>query len=582
MLFAPPTAPWSVALSYAMATGGLFGLVLVASRDFGTPLAPGAFQGVDWWPMYLLMVGLVLLPIVAVIHRRWLASRSPVPLGTYLFPTAVVAATDDDITVHRFESSPQVATSHGPEHVVVDVLDGGRRFRMRIDRTMEAMQQIAFAASALRAGRMSAIEGDTAWLLQVDPLVGSGVGPFPRALKPLPKPLLSPWPIAAMLSITVAPGLAMLRDEFSDSILIDQLQHSEDLPAIRWYAGSPGRLAEEAAMEWLPRLAETRFSRGVELRSSQYWYAYLEDFDLQGGTVRANHLPDALLEEAVASGSIAKLREFIAAHQDPRHEGRRMLAQQTIDRKYADALSAFDAQAIEGRRLRQAMDATLEWLRLNDSSAVQVVFRPGAPAGIDIADKILLREQAGAGCSEVTPAAPFLQRERWIHAESRIVQLLQRGFASIAPSDVLSLVATDVAELDPSRPRLEVEYRVMPLGSSRNPVVFREEATNECLLGLAVRFELMLIPPGKASAYSIRVSAQPPEYFTVGSYGRFTDASTDSAYDRMLGLAFDDLATALRTQLFAPDSAASSRMEEELQTWGAEAEAKSRGDNPSP
>lgn len=564
-----PLPTWA-SVSAAVA-GALLAWWLVAEQ-FGQPGLPGALQGLSWWPIYFVACGWMLGAVLPALHLRWLNGRVGVPAGVYLFATAVVQVRGGRIHAHRFVSPPLLSTTHRHGRVVVRVWDDQQAFTLNVPRTMESMRQVAFAASALRATGMSMRAADVEWLGEQDPLVRRRRD----VQRPVPRPVAAHlgkvWPSVVVASMVFSAVVQGLRNDASDRALVASIRSDDDVAHLRWYASSTGDHAEEAATRWLPELASQRFERGVQLQSSAYWKRFLDDFhdfDDLVRSVRSAHLPDALLAEALADGSVDALRAFVAAHPGPGHEQRRATADSAIGARYLAAAVAFDQQATRGRRLRQVMTATFDWLKDNDTSSVQVLFRPSEPSGIDAADAYLEREQARFACSRFTPATPFLAQDRWRYAERRILQLLQRGFASIAPEDVLALEATEVSELDPTRPRIEVAYRVAPLGGQRSPTVFVERTTQECVLGLTVRFDIQIAPPGGGRAHSVRVDADPPDEFEVAHAGRFVSGSTDNSYDRMLGLAFANLATALRTELFASDSQASTDMEAAMRAWDA-------------
>src|SRR5690606_28893053 len=119
----------------------------------------------------------------------------------------------------------------------------------------------------------------------------------------------------------------------------------------------------------------------------------------------------------------------------------------------------------------------------------------------------------------IAPVAPHFTPERSTMRESNITRVLSQGFAPIFPSDVMQLEhagrITDAERDAPlTQPAFDVSYAIRPSGS-----VYTSDTSTRGFVGIHVDFHIQMRIPDDAETWGVDTSVEPPEHFTVTSFG---------------------------------------------------------------
>ncbi|MBX3270731.1 MAG: hypothetical protein KF729_10740 [Sandaracinaceae bacterium] len=368
---------------------------------------------------------------------------------------------------------------------------------------------------------------------------------------------------------------ARITEQWNDPIVAERLA-AETLRAAPRDGGTvarpAGAIAERAAVfalgamvlappTWLARnfaSDEAAFAAAQRYDTTWAFRAYVAGEGRHEREVVDALLPEAAFREAREAGTVAALRTFVREHPD---SARLADARAAIHERFAAVRRDFMSQAATGDpEMPVFMGRLLEWLEEHDSPPVRVrFFAPSGEALTMIDGNLDLFGEVQGVTGGIAPVSPHFDEARSAPRESRITQVLARGFAPIFPSDVMEL--QHAGRIDPERqddavtePVFDVSYAIRPSGS-----VYTSDTSSRGFVGIHVDFHIRMRIPGVEQAYGFDTSVEPPEHFTVHSYSGI-DPSGDSAYrdglvySVMADRAFDQLGNQLALTFFRADT----------------------------
>jgi hypothetical protein len=520
-----------------LALGGL-GLSLVA--DFGrvcSPVQAPWVALVDFGLAFTAVYG-----VIAAVRASWLGRNIPFRRGRYVFPMDVVVARDEWIEIIPFGLVTNVGGVHMHRNGVYTGTHVTFSFEGRSAETLliygkhvadQALQQLRQVGTALnraldtkdvdwlvRNDLFAEMRGTEAWndtaaqeRNRKQPGSGLRAGEMPAALAWASIPAL-------VVAVAILPVWGV-RQWLSDADALSQLESRSDESAVH----------------------------GCEC------YVY-------GGGWHAEHvrdvvLPAAAFRAATSEGTVAAMRDFVREHPQAPQVPEARAAIHTL---FESSRAQFMAQAATSDPSMPAfMTALLQFLEANDSPPVMVRF--DAPSSEDLgATDTALAAEVGR---PVAPIAPWFTPERSESREETVTRVLQRGFAAVFPNDVMTLEhagrrpesAPEGTLVDPTRAEIEVRYLVRPSGS-----VYESSTSERVFVGIFVDFFVQMRVPNSTQAFSFVLEVEPPEHFTVttygGAYGQDSELSDGAVYDEMARRAFDQLSSRMGLVFFRPDTAA--------------------------
>lgn len=555
------------------AGGGAF----LAYYDFGNPY--------DFRQPWYYAAGYALAGIFAVwgvlgaIRAAVLAKALPFKRGRYIFPTDMVIATGSKLRVvpmtrllkldgvHRHTNGVYTGTDltfqfegHGREYFVVrgkelaeQILHDLRAVQMRIadavqrqdfdalyalDVFFDARMQDYWNDPALAARRAKAPELATKGFgLTADGrLADREVDPNDRTLAKPVNPILARAGTVSLAAVLFAPPFWLGRNFVSDEAAFARARSSDDTYTYNAYVRAYGRHRQEVIDRWLP---------------------------------------EAAFAEAQRVGTVAALRDFVREHPN---SARVTDARAAIHQRFVQVRQDFMSQAATGDpRMPLFMGRLLDWLEAHDSPPVRVRFLAPSAESLAVIDRnldVFGRLQGVTG--GIAPVSPHFTPERSSARESNITRVLSQGFAPVFPSDVMQLEhagrITDAERDAPlTQPAFDVSYTIRPSGS-----VYTSDTSPRGFVGIHVDFHIEMRVPGDAETWGVDTSVEPPEQFTVTTFG-YGDPAGDSdyrdglVYSVMADRAFDRLEHQLALTFFRPGTAAYEQAQ-------AAAEREARGD----
>jgi hypothetical protein len=208
------------------------------------------------------------------------------------------------------------------------------------------------------------------------------------------------------------------------------------------------------------------------------------------------------------------------------------------------------------------VEALLGYMEKNDSPPLEVRFRRHLDKSMARADKVLARDLGSEGASFASATSHFQQKDAATR-EGAVLLAMQKGFASVFPTDVLPL--TQGEELDPNdtsvpsatKPSIFVDYTVGWSGST-----YSDPTNGRSFVGIVFDFDVLMTTPGSGKPLKLDLKVLPPKTFTV-RYDTFSNPTFGAAikdasqgpsdslvYDVMALRAFDQLSQKMQDELF--------------------------------
>lgn len=262
--------------------------------------------------------------------------------------------------------------------------------------------------------------------------------------------------------------------------------------------------------------------------------------------------PIAAFREAKKEATVSKMRRILKTYYGSSVEPD---ARAELRRLYAKTFSDFSRRASSSdARMLPFMKRLLDYLEKNDTATVRVLFSPPSTGALAEADAKFQREHSGAG-KTVEPISPYFGEKSSWPREQSIVSRLNTAFASIFPTDVLTLEASGKEATPAKEPSVSIVYAVGPSGR-----VYTSDDGARVFVGIDVAFAMRMRIPNDPSLFDLNLTVSPPERFGY-RYQRGGNQA-EAAYNAMADRAFDEFTSKLQAVFFrnppAPASDASS------------------------
>ena len=140
--------------------------------------------------------------------------------------------------------------------------------------------------------------------------------------------------------------------------------------------------------------------------------------------------------------------------------------------------------------------------------------------------------------------------------ENQITEVLQQGFATVFPNDIVSMAHAGriLPGVVSPVPTVDIAYEIRPSGTT-----FTDEQNGSEFVGIHVTFDVSMHIPDDPTTHAFSVGVEPPNHFTVSyqDYGGGAGGPSDGAvYSTMSRLAFERLGSSVTMAFFRPGTEA--------------------------
>jgi hypothetical protein len=464
--------------------------------------------------VFYLPVAFVVLFVALTIARR-LVVGSPFPFepGRYLFPTDFVDARNATLRIVPTRSltnfeGVHMHTNGSYTHTLLTFrfADATEQFSVRGKDAAQAATNAFWAGQQAVAAAAQAQDWQT--IASLDPFFecrrtgiwqdtsGQAVDPGSR-VKPVPAFFRWRAAVAALVALVTCPVVALARNLASDEVMFASVKRADSENAYDVYVRNGWRHVEEA------KLAR----------------------------------PVAAFREAKEKGTVSAIRHVLKAYPNSSVESD---ARAALHELYASTLRTFRTKAsTSDPRLLPFMEQLISYLERNDTATVRVVFSPPTAGTLSQADAEFARKYSGGG-RVVEPISPYFGEARSAPRERTIVDQLNKAFASIFPTDVLTLEQADATGKEPS---ISIAYAVGPSGDA-----YQSRDGNRVFVGIDVGFTMLMTIPDAPGALDFKLKVSPPDEFEY-HYAPGSNQA-EAAYTAMAERAFDEFSTKLEGVFF--------------------------------
>lgn len=565
LLFIPSIEKPSRPARLALVLVAFFATLSSWLPGFGEPQNDAALT--SGWACPLLALAAVGYAVGAFVAEEVSRPAFGLNAGTYLFVTHTVQVAGGELIVRRHDELAEFDAEPVPGGIVILLKFPTEVVRLTVGRSPDIERRLAACASILRAAALARRRADWEWLAARSPIgdvdsAGSAPAAFRSAMSGLVRAVCVAGGAALALMLTPVRTLA------SDVAVVNAISEHPSSAAWRWYIERGGARVEDARTAWLPAVQkaedDTAFQTAVTSGTSRAFRDYLLTFSVHADQVRRKELPEAVLREAISSGSISKLRGFQTEFSAAEHGVYRQDAVREVSALYADAAVKLNSHLPpEDRDLRRYFERLFAWLATSPDGRVDVLFSPPATEGLAGIDADFRRAHASR-CDSVASVETYFGASPLADSETKVFEGLKRSFRSVVSREALSLVRGETTGAE--RPVIRVAYTIASSGLA----FVRDEGlsslhADQCFVGIRIKFDIRMSIPGEKTRYAFSVNVLPPDRFQVS---RETDrwrprrsaGEADRLYDVMTALAFERLADSVRTRLFDPSSSAYDQM----------------------
>ena len=500
-------------------------VVAMAAADAGSLYGNFAIHG----PMHVLLgyaplLFLLCLVILVIVKRKRFGSPFPFQPGRYMFATDFVDARTATLRIvptrllSDFKGT-HMHTNSSYTHTELTFTFGGTIEQFTV-RGQDAAQAATTAFwDSQKALAAAAQAQDWAVIEKLDPFYecrsrNAWEGGTPAdggpSMKELPKWFRLRFAVAAAAAIILAPLIALGRNVVSDEMM---------------------------------------FSKAKQYDTESSWGDYLD----RGW----RHKPEAKLAQPIAAfreakkdATVSKMRRVLKTYPGSSVEAD---ARAALHGLYMKTFADFQGKAsVADPRMLPFMRRLIDYLEKNDTATVRVVFSPPSTGTLAQADSFFQREYSRGG-KTVEPISPYFAAKNSAPRELSIVSRLNSGFASIFPTDILTLeYAAAGATPTGKEPLISIAYVVGPSGRA-----YVSDDEQRVFVGIDVSFGMRMRIPNDANLFDFNLKVSPPERFRYrvergGSQG-------EAAYNAMAERAFDEFNQKLQAIFFRSAAAPGSR-----------------------
>lgn len=545
-----------------------FGIVLAG---FGKPYT--ATQHVSSLVAYGLAFFLFYLGVLGLVRASIRKKALPFSPGVYVFATDTIVARDRNIKLLSAREITNVQPVHHHRNgsythtaFTLSYSDGtSQHFSVFGKPKAEAALQRLRQEGALAAEAMNRRDANV--LYPIDPLFEArtmGFAPSNDPNGPLAKHLPG-WSgkialIALGLAAVLAPLTYGIRNLASDEVAY---QVAESVYEYEAYLHGGWRHIQEVTEEFLPRAKLREAARKTDpaerIKAVQ---AIAAGKLVPSVRARADQELKAALhaafEKASAAGTVAALREFQNSYPNADDVP---AAKVRIHGLFQKTLVDFKPHASKADSI-PFVEALLNYMERHDSPPLEVRFRRHLGKTMALADKVLAREAGKDGASFASATSHFEAKDAAAR-EGAVIAAIQKGFARVFPTDVLTLEQgedlspDDNTALNPTEPSIFVDYTVGWSGST-----YTDPKEGRLFVGIVFDFDVSMSVPGSGTPLQFELKVLPPKTFTV-SYNTFSNPTFGAAikdanggpsdslvYEVMALRAFDQVSQKMQDQLF--------------------------------
>lgn len=583
------TAWWII---LALVCGGA--LLKLTTSGYGSAYDSFSVQHPAALLAYIGLLFLVAYSVLAIIRRKRLASILPFTPGRYLFPMDFVDARDPTLRLIPMAALVDLSAVHHHTNGVYThtlftfTFEGGKTesFSVNSKSTAEgALQALkssrAAISEAVKERNIDMLAGmDAFFMIRVqdawdNPPADKDFEPGPKAGE-MPPWLKKAALVALAPAAVVGPLVWFMRNRLSDDRMFERaaLVNTED--AFEDYLRYGRRHEDEVRQDLIWKAA---LNDAKKVGTSKALDAFVRKYPDApvSKEILTDTLPRLALKEAVDQNTVSAVREFLKTYPASVVDKE---AHDEVHKLFVGALEAFRPQASKADpKMLPFVERLLKYLEEKESPPVLVTFRGTKSSTLELADKLLQKQAAGAldipslpglGGASLAAVSPHFSDDRSAPREAAIVSILQEAFATIFPADVLPLKQgarrTQASQRGATvtEPSIEIDYEVGWSGST-----YSSESSGREFVGIKIDFQVAMRLPAEPDKEALRfkLNVAPPDHFTVNYFSTpspFIDQAflkkegptDEKVYEVMAARAFDELSVKLRGVFFKEGSGA--------------------------
>ena len=464
---------------------------------------------------YPLLVFALALIVLVIVQRKRFGSPFPYQPGRYLFATDFVDARSGTLRIAPTRllsdfKGTHMHTNNSYTHTHLTFTFEGVTEQFTI-RGKDAAQATIDAFWASQKTLSAAAEAqDWAAIEKLDPFfecrsrnaweggTPADGGPHTRTLPPFFRRRVA---IAAGIAVVLGPLLGLARNYVSDEMMFRQAKQFDTESSWGQYIDNGWRHKAEA------KLAQ----------------------------------PIAAFREAKKDATVSKMRRVLKTYPGSSVEADARAARRRL---YMNTVADVRGQAATADpRMLAFMRRLIDYLEKNDTATVRVVFSPPSTGTLAQADAFFQREYSRGG-KTVEPISKHFEPRTSAPRELSIVSRLNSGFASIFPTDILTLQqAVPGSSPTGKEPSITIAYVVGPSGRA-----YVSDDQQRIFVGIDVSFGMRMRIPNDANLFDFNLKVSPPERFRYRVEQGGSQA--EAAYNAMAERAFDEFTQKLQAVFF--------------------------------
>jgi hypothetical protein len=529
---------------FTCAAAALVATLAVARLGFGSLESAFALHAPRLIPLYVALTACSVFCLLRGLACQKRESMAPYRPWVYFFPIGIVDARAPKLRVfdvHEIESLER----SGSAGVSVRV-SSGEQFVFEVGEPRNVELAKAVLDEARRAVRQADETQSRRDRAVLDPLWDTGFSnpfsPKTSLVRKEPLRLLATVPLALVLGVVLGAGIWLLRNSTSEQRLYVRARQRDELAGYRAYLARGGHRADVLDI-LLPR-AELRAVRASgNLAAIERFIAAHPNSKISGEIAAAHRdVLLELLEQAKAAGTISALDEF--QRRNPQHSLVQRELGHAREQVYARAFKKFQAQAQDEEAVR-FFERLLVYARQHGPD-VQIRFQRRLASSTDSIERGLQKNPYFMGT--VSLPSQYFDAARARRREQRAAQRLVARFAETFPPDVLKLelgAPLPESEQIPASvtvPTLFIKHTLEMNGLylSRNP--------RGIFVGMGILFQSVFRVPGDAKPLEVKFSQwRPPELALYEREG----ATIEQVYEATAAEAFERFTKRFIASVFA-------------------------------
>lgn len=458
--------------------------------------------------------------LLVIVQRKVVGSPFPFQPGRYLFATDFVDARTSTLRILPTKllsdfNGTHMHTNNSYTHTLLNFKFGDTTEQFSIRGKEQAQAATNAFWDSQKALSAAAQAQDWPTIEKLDPFfecrssgaweTGTSDADGPR-MKAIPKFWRWRAAVAAVVAIVLCPLLALGRNFVSDEMM---------------------------------------FSSAKKFDTESSWGQYLDRGWRHMSEARLAQ-PIAAFREAKKDATVSKMRRVLKTYPGSSIEAD---ARAALHGLYMKTFADFRGKASTAdARLLPFMMRLLDYMEKNDTATVRVVFSPPSTGTLSQADQFFQREYSRGG-KIVEPISPYFEPKSASPRERAIVSRLNTAFASIFPTDVLTVTQGEQGAAITKEPSISIAYVVGPSGRA-----YSSDDGQRVFVGIDVAFGMRMRIPNDAGLFDFNLKVSPPERF--GYRVQRGASQAEAAYNAMAERAFDEFTYKLQGVFFRNPPAA--------------------------